>query len=103
MLLKKTHLLKKAKKNLEIFSEVVKTYKSLKKEPVTTEEKIEYLVKENKKQAEDLKKTKEKCDLLESDMFKLVQSINVLNYVLEAIVLGGDDIDNLKKNIKYHW
>lgn len=102
MLLNKTHLLKKAKKNIEIFSEVIKTFNTLKKEPVTVEENIELLVKENNVQREQIKNLKNKCDLIEDDMLKLVHSINILNYVLEAAILNSDEITNLKKNIKYH-
>ena len=102
MPLNKTHLLRKAKKNIEIFSEVIKTYKSLRNEPVTTEEKVDFLIKENELQKEEIKNLKNKCDLIEGDMLKLVHSINVLNYVLEAVILNNDEIPNLKKNIKYH-
>lgn len=102
MPLNKIHLLKKAKKNIEIFSEVIKTYKNLKNEPVTTEEKVDFLVKQNELQKEEIKNLKNKCDLIEGDMLKLVHSINVLNYVLEAAILNNDEIPNLKKNIKYH-
>lgn len=102
MPLNKTHLLKKAKKNIEIFSEVLKTYKALKKEPVTLEEKVDFLIKENSTQKEVIKNLKDKCDLIEGDMIKMVHSINVLNYVLEAAILNSDEIPSLKKNIKYH-
>jgi hypothetical protein len=102
MPLNKTHLLKKAKKNIEIFSEVIKTYKTLKNEPATIEEKVDFLVKENEVQKEEIKNLKNKCDLLEGDILKMVHSINVLNYVLEAVILNNDEIPNLKKNIKYH-
>lgn len=102
MPLNKTHLLKKTKKNIEIFHEVIKTYRTLKREPVTLEEKVSLLDKENKAQKEEIKNLKNKCDLIEGDMLKLVHSINVLNYVLESVVLNNDEIPNLKKNIKYH-
>jgi len=102
MPLNKIHLLKKARKNIEIFSEVIKTFNVLKKEPVTVEENIEFLIKENNIQREQIKSLKNKCDLIEDDMLKLVHSINILNYVLEAAILNSDEITNLKKNIKYH-
>jgi len=102
MPLNKTHLLNKARKNIDIFSEVIKTYRNLKKEPATIEEKVDFLIKENEQQKEEIKNIKIKYDLLEGDMLKLVHSINVLNYVLEAAILNNDETYNLKKNIKYH-
>jgi len=102
MPLNKIHLLKKAKKNIEIFSEVFKTYKNLKNKPATLEEKVVILAEENKIQKKEMQNLKNKFNLIEDDMLKLVHSINVLNYVLEAAILSSDEISNLKKNIEYH-
>lgn len=102
MLLNKTHLLNKAKKNIKVFKEVVKTYKNFSKEPVTLEEQIEFLTNENKNQEAEIESLKSKCSTLESDILQLAHSINVLNYVLEAAILNSDEFLSFKKNIKYH-
>jgi len=53
-------------------------------------------------QKKEMQNLKNKFNLIEDDMLKLVHSINVLNYVLEAAILSSDEISNLKKNIEYH-
>lgn len=102
MLLNKTLLLSKFKKNIEFFNEILKTYKDFEKTTIVLEEKIDFLSNQNKNQESEIESLKSKCGTLENDILQLAHSINVLNYVLEAAILNSDEFLNFKKNIKYH-